>query len=155
MTTWILIADSSGAKLFSAERREDTWTLLKQFEHPEGRETSQEISPSSPPGRMQQGQSAGGHHTAVQQRTTPKEAEVERFAQHLASHLEEAIAQRQYDQVVLVAPPHFLGALRGALGKQTEKHARATLARDVIMFEPAEIRQRLLDEVFPLNPTPG
>jgi protein required for attachment to host cells len=155
MTTWILVANTSGAKLFSAELREDTWTLLKHFDHPQGRETSKEMSPSSPPGRMQQGQSAGGHHTAVEQRTTPKEAEVERFAQHLASHLEQSIAQRQYDQVVLVAPPHFLGALKGALGKQAGKHVRATLSKDVIMFEPAEIRERLLDEVFPLNSSPS
>src|SRR5438309_2143345 len=60
VTTWILVSDTSRAKLFSAEKREDDWSLLKDFEHPEGRKQSKEISPSSPPGRMQQSKGLGG-----------------------------------------------------------------------------------------------
>ena len=34
VATWILVSDTSRAKLFSADKREDDWTLLKVFEHP-------------------------------------------------------------------------------------------------------------------------
>ena len=51
MATWILVSDTSRAKLFSTEKREDDWRLLKEFEHPEGRKLSKDISPSAPPGR--------------------------------------------------------------------------------------------------------
>ena len=151
MTTWILVSDASRAKLFSTELREDPWSQVEEFAHPEGREMSREISPSSPPGRMRQTKAPKGRQTAVEPRTTPKEAEALRFAQHLANFLEDAIAKRELDYLVLVAPPHFLGTLRGTLGSQAVKHLRTTVDKDLSMFELAEIRQRLLDIVFPLN----
>ena len=151
MTSWIVVSDASRARVYSGELREDAWSLVKNFEHPEGREMSSEISPTSPPGRMQQDSATGGRRTALEPRTWPKEAEAQRFAQHLATYLEEAIAKRQFDYLVLVAPPHFLGTLKGALGRQAAKHVRATVDKDLSMLDAAELRQRLVDTVFPPN----
>ena len=152
MTEWILVSDDSRANLYSAELREDDWSLVKAFEHPEGRETSREISPTSPPGRMQQGKASGGRRTSFEPRTWPKEVEVQRFAQQLSAYLEEAIARRSFDYLVLVAPPHFLGTLKGALGRQVAKHVRATIDKDLSTLDATDLRQRLVDTVFPLNP---
>lgn len=153
MTAWILVSDASRANLYSAELREDDWSLVNAFEHPEGREMSREIEATSPPGRGQQGKAQGGRRTALEPRTWPKEAEVQRFAQQLATYLEEAIAKRQFDYLVLVAPPHFLGTLKGALGRQASKHVRATVDKDLSMLDAAELQRRLVEAVFPLNPT--
>jgi protein required for attachment to host cells len=152
MTAWILVSDASRANLFSAELREDDWSLVKAFEHPEGREMSREIEDTSPPGRGQQGEAQGGRRTAFEPRAWPKEAEVQRFAQQLSAYLETAIAKRSFDYLVLVAPPHFLGKLRGALGRQAAKHVRATIDKDLSTLDATELRQRLVDAVFPLNP---
>ncbi len=149
MTTAILISDSSRARLFSTNKRQDVWSLAKEFDHPEGRQTSSEISPSSPPGRSQQSTAHGARHTAFEPHTTPKEAEVERFAQHLADYLEKAVGRGEFDSLVLVAPPHLLGTLRGALGQQAARHVRATVNKDLNMFAAAELRERLIDTVFP------
>ena len=43
MTTWILVSDMSRARLFASELRELEWTLVEEFEHPEGREKSGQI----------------------------------------------------------------------------------------------------------------
>lgn len=153
MTAWILVSDVSRANLYSAELREDDWSLVEAFEHPEGRETSKEIEHTSPPGRGQQGKAQGGRRTALEPRTWPKEAEGQRFAQHLATYLEEAIAKRQFDYLTLVAPPHFLGMLKVALGRQTAKHLRATVDKDLSTLDAAELQRRLVEAVFPLNPT--
>ncbi len=51
MTTWILVSDASRAKLFTTELREHDWKLVEEFDHPEGRETSSQIRPTSPPGK--------------------------------------------------------------------------------------------------------
>jgi protein required for attachment to host cells len=153
MTVWILVSDASRAHLYSAELRDDEWSLVESFEHPEGRELSSEIEATSPPGRGQQGSAQGGRRTALQPRTWPKEAELQRFAQRLSAHLEEAIARRQFDSLVLVAPPHFLGALKDSLGQQTAKHVRATIDKDLSTLGAIDLRQRLVDAVFPLKPT--
>jgi protein required for attachment to host cells len=154
VTTWILVSDTSRAKLFSAENRADDWALVKDFEHPEGREFSKDIRPSSPPGRMQKSKGVGSR-SAVEPHTWPKEAEAERFAEQLAKYLDEALGKRAFDALVLVAPPHFLGMLHGTLGKQTAKHLKATVDKDLAMFDSAEIRERLLDVAFPPKSTTG
>ena len=155
MTAWIVVSDASRAKLFSTELREDAWSLVHEFEHPEGREMSRDISPSSPPGRMQKNKGHGAQHTAMEPRTTPKEGEAERFAQHLADYLEQATARRAFDYLVLVAPPHFLGVLHKALGRQAASHLRATVNKDLSMFGTAELRERLVDTVFPRGAAPS
>jgi len=152
MTTWIMVSDASRAKLFSAELREDPWSLVEEIKHPEGREFSREISPSSPPGRMQQSRAPGGRRTAVVPHTSPKEAEIQHFAEHLSHYLKEATAKGLFDQLVLVAPPSFLGILRRSLGRQTTNRLRTTVDKDLSMFDVSELRERLVDEVFPLNP---
>ncbi len=149
MTAWILVSDLSRAKLFTAELREDPWTLLQEFDHPQGREFSREIRPGSPPGRMQQSR-GNGARAAMEPHTTPKEAEAERFARHLAEFLENAQARRQFDHVTLVAPPHLLGLLHAALGRQTTKHLRAMVDKDYVSLNAQELYKRLIEHVFPL-----
>lgn len=148
MTAWILVSDSSRAKLFSTELREHNWALVQQFEHPEGRETSKELDPTAP-GRMLKSKGPGGRHTSLERHTSPKEAEDKRFASRLAEYLDKAIAKNQYDYLVLVAPPHFLGLLNHSLGEQAKKHLRTTVDKDLSMLEAAELRERLVDTVFP------
>jgi protein required for attachment to host cells len=153
VTTWILVSDTSRAKLFSAEKREDDWSLLKVFEHPEGRKLSKDISPSAPPGRMPQSKGLGGRRSSMEPHTWPKEASAERFAELLAHYLEEALGKNAFDALVLVAPPHFLGMLHGTLAKQTAKHLKATIDKDLTMFDATEVRKRLIDAVFPPKST--
>ena len=81
--------------------------------------------------------------------TWPKQAEAERFAKHLTSYLDHAAQNGELGALVLVAPPHFLGMLHGSLGAQTKKHLRTTVDKDFVVFDTAEIRERLLDLVFP------
>jgi protein required for attachment to host cells len=150
MTTWILVSDASRARLFSTELRETPWTLVEEFEHPEGRMRPSEVWPSSPPGRMQQGKSvAAGRRTAMEPHTSPKDAESERFALQLAERLETAVARNEFDHLVLVAPPHLLGILQHALKKQTARRVKATINKDLVKLAEAELRARLIDEIFP------
>lgn len=148
MTAWILVSDSSRAKLLSAELREDNWTLVEEFEHRESREMNRDIATSAP-GRSHQSAVAGAQRTAMEPPTTPKQAEAQRFAQQLAGYLEKAIAARKFDYLVLAAPPHFLGTLNQTLGRQAAKQVRATVNKDLSMLDVAELRERLVDAVFP------
>ena len=151
MTAWILISDASRAKLFSAKLREDDWSLVEEFEHRESREMDRDIR-SSPPGRTHQSKVAGAQRTAMDPHTSPKEVEAERFAHQLADYLEKAIARREFDHLVLVAPPHFLGSLHRTLGQQAAKHLRATVNKDLSTLEAVQLRERLVDAVFSPNP---
>jgi protein required for attachment to host cells len=151
MTAWILVSNTSKAKLFSTELPERPWTLVTEFDHPEGREPSREIRNTSPPGRMQS-TALGGRRTAVEPRTTPKEAEAERFAKTLSDYLQSAIARRQFDYLTVVAAPHFLGLLLNTLTDQVKKNLKTTVDKDLAALDVRELQTRLGEIVFSPKP---
>ncbi len=125
---------------------------MEDFEHPEGRRLSKDIKPSAPPGGMRQNKGSRAHRTALEPHTWPKEVSAERFAELLAHYLDEALGTNAFDALVLAAPPHFLGILHEALAKQIAKRVKATVDKDLVMLDSAEIRDRLIDAVFPSEP---
>lgn len=151
MTTWILVADMSQAKLFAAELPEQPWALVDRFENASAHLTSKELSPT-PPGKMKQSGAAKSRHTALEPRSTPKEAELERYAQHLVTVLDDGTAHGAYERLVLVAPPRLLGILSKTLGKQSSARVQTTVAKDLVALDNQEIRARLSAEVFAASP---
>jgi protein required for attachment to host cells len=73
----------------------------------------------------------------------PHEVESERFAHSIAKLLEKGLAENQYEQLVLIAPPHFLGLLRAAIGDPVRKHVELTLDKDYTALEAGELAERL------------
>ncbi|MBI5136251.1 MAG: host attachment protein [Nitrospirae bacterium] len=106
--TWVLVADSSRARIFSKNGRGP----LKEeagFIHPEGRLHEQELTsdlPGSASGHI------GGERHGVGQRVPPKRHEAITFSKQVTNHLETARAQGQFHKLMVVAPPAFLGMLR-------------------------------------------
>jgi protein required for attachment to host cells len=146
--TWILVSNRSQAKLLSADSAGGDWSVVIGFEHPAGRERSQEVRSDSAPGRMLKSKGEGTR-SALEPRTWPKDVEAEHFARLLAEYLDAAVSKHEVEGIVLVAPPQFLGLLQDTVGRQTAKRVRTTIPKDLAMLDPAEIRQRLFDEIFP------
>jgi len=149
MATWILISDVARAKLFRAERANAPWSLVEEFEHPEGHQPSREISPSSAPGRIQKSPGGRGPRTSMEPHTTPKDVEAGRFAHHLVDRLEQAALKNEFEKLVLVAPPRFLGQLNAVLGRHTASRLQTTVDKDLAMLSDHELRERLIDVAFP------
>jgi len=149
MTTWILVSDSVQARLFAVDRPGLPWQRIHAFEHPEGRKASREIQPSDARGKMQQGTTAGGHHTAFEPRTDARTASNQRFADEMAEYIEHGCAGHAFEDLVLVAEPHWLGVMSKALGAQSAKRVRALVRKDLAKLEDAELPERLATDVFP------
>jgi len=147
MTTWILVSDASLAKLLAAELPEDAWKVVQRFEHAAARELSHELK-SDVPGRTQKARGEGAR-SSMEPRTTPHEVEAEVFARQLAEFLDRAAAKREYDNLVLVAPPHFLGLLEKTLTKETSKRLKATAGKDLVKQSEIDLRERLHKIAFP------
>lgn len=107
-TYWILVADSSEAKLFAAEKINTEWKLLKEFNHPEGREKDTEIV-SDKFGSFPNATTSGSSSWA--EPTDPKEIEAENFARKIAQELNLGRAKSLYHKLILVAPPRFHGMI--------------------------------------------
>ncbi|HEX7449740.1 MAG TPA: host attachment protein [Pirellulales bacterium] len=147
MDTWILVADGSRGRLFSSPTQGKPWKLVQEFSHPASRAKNRDIDPKEH-GRAQQSFGAG-HRPAMEPRTDAKEVEIEHFAHELAHAVSDGVERRACDSVALVAPPHFLGHLKGMLDTQAQKCLVATIDKDYTMSDLRELMERLDDAVHP------
>jgi protein required for attachment to host cells len=71
----------------------------------------------------------------------------EKHALQFADLLRDAIRQgrieNRYDQLVLMAPPRFLGVLRERLDDQSLKCVTAEIDNDLLALSPSELRAYL------------
>ena len=145
MNTWILVADSSRARIFAASQRGKPWTLVANFEHPETRERTAEYSPTE---RGSQKQAFGYGRPAMEPKTEPRRVEKGHFAEELASRLDKGLKQGEYGALVLVASPQFLGDLKGKLDKQVAKCVTGTIDKDYTQLNERELAERLEETVW-------
>lgn len=134
-TTWIVAADSSRARILQVMGRE----RLREVEdlvNPEGRLDDRELTTDAHP--RFRGTSGPG---SDRQEMPAVEHAVELFAKRIGERLDKARIEHRYDQLVLVAPPKFLGRLRQELDKEVEKLVADELPKDLSWFNAREIER--------------
>lgn len=137
--TWVLVADSSRARVFVAESTTSPLTELRTMVHPEGRQHAQDMT-SDLPGR--QAGSDGRHH-AVSSETEPKKTEAINFAKTISDYLEDSVNKLGYTRLVIVAAPAFLGLLREHMKPESLKRVTLELDKDLTQHSTDDIRQHL------------
>lgn len=138
--TWILVADSSRARLLQAEKANAPLQELETLENPAARMRNQDLI-STPPGRSFDSGGQGRH--AMEQRDSPKHHEAVVFARRLAGRLEQGRGEGELQRLVLVAPPRFLGLLRDELGADLRRLVITEIDKDLTAIDVAELREHL------------
>lgn len=141
-TTWILVADGAGARLFEQQGRGKPLTLLRDLPHPEGKLKNRDID-SDKHGRSFDSMGKGRHAMSTEQAPTDRVAE--RFAKELAQTLDQGRLQKSYDRLVLVADPVFLGTLRTALPEALAGTVTATVNKDLTHVNERDLPEHLGD----------
>ena len=139
--TWVVVADSTRARIFDAETSSAALTELEGLAHPEGRMHDRDIT-SDLPGRSFDSSKAGGRH-AMEPPTDPKQELAIEFARSIARHLDAGRVNRDYEQLVIVAAPTFLGLLREQLNAGCRKLVAFELNKNLVQQTPDEIRAHL------------
>ena len=143
--TWVMVCDASRARVFTFDKSHDPWTLLEDLSNPAGRARSHELVEDK----------AGHLGPGSQPRTDPASAEEEKFASRLGRLLETGFDGHRYGDVVLVAPPRFLGHLRASLSPPVARRVTASIDKDLTRADPRELRERLADALAGADPSPG
>lgn len=65
------------------------------------------------------------------------------FARRLAARIEELRVAQEVDELILVAPPRFLGQLRACLSDHAGALVTLSLSKDLSLASPDEIFERL------------
>lgn len=140
--TWVLIADSSRARLYSVPQRGKPWALVDEFSHDASRVTAGGLT-TDQPGRSHGSGIGKGARSAMESKSSPKEVEVGHFAHELVEVLHHGHGQQAYERIVLVAPPHFLGLLRLGLNDTVSKLIATSVDKDYLHLPESELHARL------------
>jgi len=140
--TWILVAHEGGARLFANDGIGNGLALVESIDHPKGRARDRDLA-SDRPGRSFRKNSGDPRRASMGQSESPHERVVSDFSRELADKLRQARVQNQFERLVLVAPPRFLGLLRSSLDGPTSQLIIGTIHKDLATSNEAELIQHL------------
>ena len=142
---WILVADRARARLFSLAKGASRMIEIEDFVNSEARIPDHEREHAPPP-RVHDRFGEGRH--AIEAHTSPREKAALQFAAMLGSHLKRAHNEQRYRDLVLIAPPGFLGALNAALGARLGETVLSRVSRNLTRSPANEIREALPHTLF-------
>ena len=142
-TTWIVVADSSRARIFERIERQRHLREVDDFVNPAGRADATDLH-SDERGRFYgKGERYQGH--TAEPAVGPVQHENEVFARDVAQHLTKALGEHRYQRLYLLAAPKFLGLLRGNLHKDVQKVVEEELAKDISGLSLHQVEAYLRD----------
>jgi protein required for attachment to host cells len=140
--TWVVVADSARARIFCAENTVGGLIELETLAHPQGRLHEQDMTSDLPGSTFDR---AGPGRHDMEPHTNPKDHEMQDFARRIVAHLEQGRSKQAFSQLILIAAPSFLGALRGNIKNGLAKTLVHQEAKNLTQCEGEEIRRHLPD----------
>jgi protein required for attachment to host cells len=137
---WVVVADSGRARIFLAATPTAGLQELETLLNPEARLYEQDLV-SDRHGRTFN--RVGHQRSAVSREVDAKKHEMIAFAKQIAHKLADARTRDDFEKLVLVAAPAFLGLLRENLDKQTMERVAIALDKDFTQLRAEEVRERL------------
>ncbi|OGO93036.1 MAG: hypothetical protein A3F10_00050 [Coxiella sp. RIFCSPHIGHO2_12_FULL_42_15] len=146
---WILVADSNKARIYAAykaklflpEANENTVALVSEFNHPASRKHDRELVSDSS-GRYR---STGVGSDTFDTPTDPKRHEEDIFAAQLCKVLHEGFYAKKFEELILIAPPVFLGMLNKHAARMNglANAINVTVEKDYIDLNERELVKQL------------
>jgi protein required for attachment to host cells len=96
---------------------------------------------SDRPGRSYE--SFGGARHAIQRENDPRQREAVRFAREIARAVEEARRNGEFEQLIVVAGPSFLGLMRAEFSPPTKACVVHEVHKDLVHSPPEALLQHL------------
>lgn len=165
--TWILVMDAQQAKVYvrgktqrrvplagNARHRHFSEVLIPQLESLSGMAWEAESPERYEAGRNATGmvfQSVGGARHMSEPHLDARSETAQHFAANVASDLNAALQAKQFERLVLVAPPRMLGELRKHLDGAVQKIVLAELPKDFTQYEGSRLLRQVTEALRVAN----
>jgi len=138
--TMVVVADSTRARIFTAENLRSPLDEIEVMAHTEGRLHDRDIT-SDLPGKSSGSDSSGGH--AYGSKVDAKQHELIVFSKQVATYLDDARKANKLSRLLIVAAPSFLGELRSHLSSETNNKIVFELNKNLTKQSADEISKHL------------
>jgi len=135
--TWVVVAESSRAKIFELDQKDRSLTELVGFAHTPSRAHARQLD-TDMPGHSRHGKS---RHLLGQEGAKHQHSAT--FARTLGNHLETARHKHQFDKLIVMSPPGFLGELRKKMSHETNKSVVSEIDKNLVRHHLNEIQAHI------------
>lgn len=140
MTTWVLVADNSRARFFSANKATSPLEEVRDLTYPEARLHEGDLVTDK--GGRDRNPSTGGAH-GLGTESAHKQDGADRFAQMVCGELESARNSGAFSKLYVVAAPTFLGLLRKHQSAALRQLVAGEVDKNLSTQDSATIRRQL------------
>jgi protein required for attachment to host cells len=96
--------------------------------------------------------SVGGARHAMELEDEPRRQEAVRFAKRIARRLDEARRKGEFEELIVVAGPPFLGVMRQQLSRPTRQRVVHEIRKDLVHGTVESLRRHLPESAAELRP---
>jgi protein required for attachment to host cells len=140
MSVCVVVASSSKAKVLIAEDGHSPLVESAVYDHPQSRLREQDLV-SDGSGSATDSGGFGKHSMGHEQAARHKQAGL--FAQEIGAEIDKLRRKTNLRRIYLVAPPKFLGLLRGSISKQCLELLHGEVNKDLVTHSIEDIRSHL------------
>ncbi len=105
---------------------------------------------SDRPGRSYE--SVGGARHAIERENDPRWQEAVRFARRISCRLDDALQKGEFDELIVVAGPPFLGLMRSELSRPARERVVHEIRKDLVHGPVEALRRHLPASAAELRP---
>ena len=137
--TWVVVADTSRARIFAAEKPASDLAEIDDLTHPEARLHEGDLI-SDRPGS---GKNHASGSFSMGESGTYKDADAARFAHDVCERVETGRIQGEFQKLYVIAAPQFLGLLRKHQSSATRQMVAAEISKNLSASDAKFIRAHL------------
>ena len=144
--TWIVVADSGKARIFSALKARlftnhdaNELTLINEYAHADSRKMDSELV-SDRQGHFGSSNFGSGNFS---EETDPKRHQEDIFALEITRILSHAQNENKFHDLILIAPPAFMGMLNKHLTNETKKLISLRIEKDYTRHKEQQLVEQL------------
>lgn len=94
----------------------------------------------------------GGQRHAIERENGPRQQEAVRFARRILRRLDAARRKGEYDELIVVAGPPFLGVMRREMSRPTRERVVHEIRKDLVHSPVESLRRHLPASAAELRP---
>ena len=140
MSICVIVADSSKARILTAQSRSGTLEINRELIHDDSRLKEQELVADGA-GITNDSGGYGKHSMGYEKNAHQRQAKI--FAHELCSEVDKIRRKDDIGRIHLVAAPKFLGLLRNSLNKQCAALLVGEINKDLVNHSIEDIRAHL------------
>jgi protein required for attachment to host cells len=145
----IVVADQAEAIFYDTPSLQAQPKEVAHISDPLAHQHDRDFS-SDRPGRSYE--SVGGQRHAIEREDDPRQREAVLFARRISRRLDEARRKGEYDELIVVAGPPFLGLMRKEMSRPTRERVVHEIRKDLVHSPVESLRRHLPASAAELRP---